>query len=165
VRSANFARGPAIALLRSPHFEFGNVEDAPDLDRSLAEAGYLGDAGALDRLLETWRAADPTRGLLARAVRAGEILRELVRELMPLQSSAPAAEHLAHLVTFLTTHGGSAEEQDDRGRARRARGAILGTLIALRDAWARFDQTPGTATSWRRSAGGSVQTFAPRARL
>ena len=47
--SANFAREPAIALLRSPHFDFDVrlkpdtttiVEDVPALDRALAEAGY-----------------------------------------------------------------------------------------------------------------------------
>ena len=93
--SANFAREPAIALLRSPHFRFraalkpsarrraGHdiVEDVPALDRALAEAGYLGDADSLDRLLETWRTAAPTRGRVAQALRAGEVLRDLVREL------------------------------------------------------------------------------------
>lgn len=210
--SANFARLPSIALLRSPHFEFGGVEDVPALDRALAESGYLGGAEALDQLLETWRppsrgygephAATPARGRKEQALRAGEVLRELVRELTPLRSPAPAAEHLARLVTFLTTHGGSTEHDggpnrrraqgasaslaeargnaprakveeqgppsavpEHDGRARRARGAILGTLIALRDAWARFNTTPVdsdvVAALIRRWIG--VQTFAPRA--
>jgi RecB family exonuclease/inactivated superfamily I helicase len=166
--SANFARGPAIALLRSPHFEFGrsahdvSVEDVPALDRALAEAGYLGEADGLDRLLETWRAAAPARGRLEQALRAGEVLRDLVRELAPLQSPAPASDHLSHLLQFLTSH--EANEEGD-SRSRRARGAILGTLIALRDAWARFDETPVdsdvVAALIRRWIG--VQTFAPRA--
>jgi RecB family exonuclease len=50
-------------------------------------------------------------------------------------------------------------------RSKRARGAILGTLIALRDGWARFDTTPVdsdvVAALIRRWI--EVQTFAPRA--
>ena len=172
--SANFARGPAIALLRSPHFDFGKVrlkpdttyiDDIPALDRALAEAGYLGDAESLDRLLESWRA----RGRMERALRAGEVLREIVGELVPLRSPAPVAEHLARLLNFLTAHDGSTEQDPsdpvNDGRARRARGAILGTLVALRDGWARFDDTPVdsdvVAALIRRSI--EVQTFAPRA--
>jgi len=75
--SANFARGPAIALLRSPHFDFGEVglkrdtpyiDGVPALDRALAEAGYLGDAESLDRLLESWRAHGRMERLLLGSV-------------------------------------------------------------------------------------------------
>jgi len=159
--SANFARGPAIALLRSPHFRFGNVDDVPALDRALAEAGYLGDAEALDRLLDSWRAEAPTRGRLERALRAGEVLRAIVGELAPLRERAPVSDHLARLLAFLTAH----ERQTARdSRERRARGAILGTLAALRDGWARFDREPVdsdvVAALIRRWI--EVQTFAPR---
>jgi len=169
--SANFARGPAIALLRSPHFEFSkvrlqpdttHVDDVPALDRALAEAGYLGDAESLDRLLESWKSGDPVRGRMERALRAGDVLREIVRELTPLRSRAPVAEHLECLLTFFKTH--ERHEESD-SRARRARGAILGTLITLRDGWARFDNTPVdsdvVAALIRRWI--EVQTFAPRA--
>jgi len=169
--SANFARGPAIALLRSPHFEFSkvrlqpdttHVDDVPALDRALAEAGYLGDAESLDRLLESWKCGDPVRGRMERALRAGDVLREIVRELTPLRSRAPVAEHLECLLTFFKTH--ERHEESD-SRARRARGAILGTLITLRDGWARFDNTPVdsdvVAALIRRWI--EVQTFAPRA--
>jgi RecB family exonuclease len=167
--SANFARGPAIALLRSPHFDFVRpkpdttyLEDLPALDRALAESGYLGDAESLDRLLESWSAAAPVRGRMERALRAGGLFREVVGALTPLRSRAPAAEHLAHLLSFLQKYDcGDASDS----RARRARGAILGTLIALRDGWARFDHTPVdsdvVAALIRRWI--EVQTFAPRA--
>ena len=180
--SANFARGPAIALLRSPHFDFSDVplkadtahavrlkpdatyvDDVPALDRALAEAGYLGDAESLDRLLESWKSGDPLRGRMERALRAGDVLREIVRELSPLRSRAPVAEHLECLLTFFEKHERHDEESDSR--ARRARGAILGTLITLRDGWARFDNTPVDSdvvgTLIRRWI--EVQTFAPRA--
>jgi RecB family exonuclease len=176
--SANFAREPAIALLRSAHFQFGDVEDVPALDRALAEAGYLGDAESLDRLVESWRTPSPSygaasstapvRGRMERALRAGDVLREVIRDLVPLRSRASVSEHLTCILAFLTKHGGS-EEQDpsstDTSRARRARGAILGTLLGLRDAWARFDETPvdsdAVAALIRRWI--EVQTFAPRA--
>ena len=109
--SANFAREPAIALLRSPHFDFGSaapkplakagrtltiVDDVPALDRALAEAGYLGDADSLDRLLETWRAAAPTRGR-ARRRRSAPVMCCAIScaSCSPLRSPAPASEHLA----------------------------------------------------------------------
>ena len=55
--AGNFGRGPAIALLRSPHFRFG-PDHAPltpievsALDRALSDAGYLGDVATLERLV------------------------------------------------------------------------------------------------------------------
>lgn len=169
--SSNFARGPAIALLRSPHFDFGEVrrkadttyvDDVPALDRALAEAGYLGDAESLNRLLESWRSAAPVRGHMERALRAGERLRKVVRELSPLRGRAPVSEHLECLLAFLRKNEG--DESSD-SRARRARGAILGTLITLREGWARFDDSPVdsdvVAALIRRWI--EVQTFAPRA--
>jgi RecB family exonuclease len=196
--SANFAREPAIALLRAAHFQFGDAEDVPALDRALAEAGYLGDAESLERLVESWRppspsfggagppspsfggagppspspggpsSAAPVRARMERALRAGDVLREVIKDLVPLRSRASVSEHLACILAFLTKHGGS-QEQDpsstDTSRARRARGAILGTLLGLRDAWARFDETPvdsdAVAALIRRWI--EVQTFAPRA--
>ena len=190
--SANFARGPAIALLRSPHFDFGAVRLKPDttdavrlkpdttgdvrlkpdttddvadvaaLDRALAEAGYLGDADSLDRLVESWRMTSPARGRVEHALRAADVLREVVRALEPLRSRAPASEHLARILAFLTKYERGA---GDDSRSRRARGAILGTLAALRDGWARFDNTlvdsDVVAALVRRWI--EVQTFAPRA--
>ena len=164
--SANFARLPAIALLRSPFFDFvRHVDDVPALDRALAETGYLGDADALDRLLETWRASAPTRGRLEQALRAGEVLQALVHELYALRAPAPASEHLSHLIGFFARHEAREAREEGDSRTRRARGAILGTLTSLRDGWARFDSAPVesdvVAALIRRWIG--VQTFAPRA--
>jgi RecB family exonuclease len=182
--STNFARGPAIALLRSAHFQFGDVHDVPALDRALAEAGYLGDPESLDRLLESWHSSSPSaqqarpspgetvvpaRGRMERALRAGEVLRGIVGELASLRSPAPVAEHLSRLLKFLTAHERPEAPEPSQdvadSRARRARGAILGTLTTLRDGWARFDDTPVdsdiVAALIRRWI--EVQTFAPRA--
>ncbi|HEY6360908.1 MAG TPA: PD-(D/E)XK nuclease family protein [Vicinamibacterales bacterium] len=123
--SSNFARIPAIALLRSPHFRFPDLriphpepgppprvlcavgwqsripaEDIAALDRALGEAGYLGDHDALVRVVDGWRCAD--RGLPAPACRAGEALAQLARELQPLRSPAPLHDHLTRLLSFLT---------------------------------------------------------------
>ena len=77
----NCGRGPAIALLRSPHFHFGPDDTAlapreiAALDRALGDAGYLGDIDALERLMATWREA--RLGSRQQALRAAEAVAEL----------------------------------------------------------------------------------------
>jgi len=149
--SANFARGPAIALLRSPHFRFEGIaaRDITVLDRALSAAGYLGDVDALDQF----------------TIPAAAVLRRVAGELLPLRDAAPLAVHLELLFTFLTTHENVPGPDDPlRERQLRARAAILGTLATLRDAYARFDATPmdfdTVAAIVRRWIEG--QTFAPR---
>ena len=163
--SADFARVPAIALLRSAHFNFGAARDVAALDRALAEAGYLGGMGALERLLDSWREDASGRSRVEHALRAGRTLLEIASELSTLRSLAPVAEHLRVLLAFLSAHE-SAPGSDEALRARhlRARGAILSTLGALRDAYARIDPAPTrgdeAAALVRRWIDG--QTFAPR---
>jgi RecB family exonuclease len=160
--SANGARLPAIALLRSPHFQFASDDerhgrDVMALDRALAEAGYLGDVESLERLVEEWNAS--------RAARAGQTLSAVLRDLLPLSSPAPVASHLSVLIAFLDRYD-RASDADDPLAARhlRARGAIHATLRALRDAYARFDTEPVdadvVAALVRRWI--DTQTFAPR---
>ena len=157
--SANFARGPAIALLRSPHFRFAGpvpsgVErvtagDIAALDRALSAAGYLGDVDALVQF----------------TLPAAAVLRSIAGELLPLREPAPLAAHLELLFAFLTAHENVPGPDDPlRERQLRARAAILGTLATLRDAYARFDATPmefdTVASIVRRWIEG--QTFSPR---
>lgn len=171
--SSSFARTPAIALLQSPHLRFAGSggervasRDVAMLDRLLSEAGYLGDAAALDRIVAAWQAQDAAKGRITQALRAAVVLQEVVRRLLPLCSPAPVADHLRVVIDFLSTHE-SLPGPDDPLRARqlRARGAIVGTLAALRDAYAKFDATPmdfdSVAALVRRWIEG--QTFAPRA--
>ena len=173
--SADFARVPAAALLRSPHFDFaplatasrdsGGDADVAALDRTLAEAGYLGGIDSLERLVRTWQQSDVIPSRMQRAIRAGERLLAIARELSPLRSSAPVAEHLRILLEFLLAHGWSAlPDESQRARHLRARGAVLGTLATLRDAHARFDSEVVTgdevAALVRRWI--EAQTFAPR---
>src|SRR4029078_5880606 len=96
--SANGARLPAIAMLRSPHFQFAadderHTRDVMALDPALAEGGDLGEVDALDKLVEGWAAGG--------AARAGRTLIQLLRELLPLSSPAPVASHLTTLIEFL----------------------------------------------------------------
>lgn len=152
--SGNFARGPAIALLRSPHFRFaaGRLKPAPTaaeelssraiaaLDRALSEAGYLGDLDALEHLIAAWgHGSGPTSS--TRTV-AG-VLMAVARELAPLRTAAPCAGHLDRLLAFLAVHERVPASDDPlRPRLLRGRAAILDALTTLRDAHARFDQAP-----------------------
>jgi RecB family exonuclease len=149
--SASFARGPAIAMLRSPHLRFEGVtpRDISALDQTLSTAGYLGDLEVLDRI-----------GSAAAAV-----LKGAAGELLTLRDAAPLASHLDVLTAFLAAHEQAPRPDDPlRERQLRARAAILATLATLRDAYLRFDQTPvefdAAAATVRRWIEG--QTFAPR---
>jgi RecB family exonuclease len=167
-----FARGPAIALLGSPHFQFDEdgqrlgAADIVALDRALAEHGYLGQLSSLRSLVEAWTSAAASKPKLASAARAGRVLERLATELDPLRTPSPVAEQLRVLVAFVVAHE-SAPGPDDplRSRQLRARAALLGTLTSLRDAYGRFDATPvefdDTAAICRRWI--EAQTFAPRA--
>jgi RecB family exonuclease len=135
------------------------------LDRALSEAGYLGEHDALARIVARWREAGATRGLIARALPAGEAFEPLARQLLPLCEDAPVADHLDTLLMFLRTHENLPGPDDPlRARQLRARSAILATLGSLRDAYRRFDPAPvafdDVAAMVRRWIEG--QTFAPR---
>jgi RecB family exonuclease len=170
--SSAFARVPSIALLRSPHLRFVDADGEPlsardisALDRALADAGYLGEPDALERLLDGWRAQEPERGTIARALRAGQALLAAAGELAPLRAPASVAQHLAVTLEFLRRHERLPGPDDPlRARQLRARTAILATLASLREAYARFDSAPAefddVAALVRRWIEG--QTFAPR---
>jgi RecB family exonuclease len=167
--SSGFSRRASVALLASPHFRFGDgharlsaVEIAA-LDRALSEAGYLGELPALEALVAKWREAPPARGPIARGLAAAEVLCDIARSLEALRSPSPTAAHLDTLVTFLSTHERLGDAEGPGERHLRARGAILTTLLELRDAYARFDAAPvafdDVSALVRRWIEG--QTFAP----
>jgi RecB family exonuclease len=168
--SADFARVPAMALLRSPYFRIAAEDGEPirageiaALDRALSEASYLGGLAALDRLLESWQRE--TSRVSKAAVRGAGILRAAALEVSLLRSDATIAEHVDRVLGFLTAHE-SLPGPDDPLRARqlRARSAILGLLRAVRDAYRRFDSRAvafdEVAAMVRR--GIETETFAPR---
>lgn len=140
--SGNFARKPAIELLRSPLFRFAtpSPRSIAALDRALSEAGYLGDLDSLDHLITSWgNGSGPTSS--ARA--AANVLISVARELAPLRAPAPCADHLDRLLAFLARHERVPASDDPlRPRLLRGRAAILDALTTLRDAHARFDSAP-----------------------
>ncbi len=153
--SSGFARGPAIALLSSPHFRFADEHgplaphDLKTLDTTLLDARYLGDVEQLDRF----------------EGRAATVLRAVVRELAPLRSAGPCAGHLDVMLAFLTGHTSPPEAAEATlPRQRRARAAVLGVLVTLRDAFAGHDahavEFETVAATVRRWVEG--HTFSPR---
>ena len=146
--AGNFARGPAIALLRSPHVRLGPPDGAPDgaltprevsaLDRALSDAGYLGDLATLERLVTTWSDGEGSRRNGVR--RAADLLLQAARRLAPLQRRAPCADHLAGLQEFLVEYEASPVADEAIGsRHRRGRAAVFDALASLRQAYAGFD--------------------------
>ena len=168
--TSGFARVPGIHLLRSPHFRFIGPDgetvtprEITALDRALTEAGYSGDPEALARLLDAWTASPPSPR--PRAVRAGRLFLRLAGDLQRLRSPAPVADQLSAVLKFLTDYESLPVPSDPlRARHLRARGAILTTIAALRDAHEQFDRSnvecDEVAALLRRWIGG--QTFAPR---
>jgi RecB family exonuclease len=160
--SSNFARDPCVALLRSPHFAFGGagrdpaagegragyLRDVAALDRALAEAGFLGERAALERLVASWDTSERPRDRRpprVRAARAGRTLLRVVEALEPSSAAAPVATHLTTLIDFWHRHERSPHADDvQRPRHLRARGGLLTVLESLRDAYARFDHAPAT---------------------
>lgn len=172
VVSTNVARMPAVALLRSPYFRFHvhgrtlREGEVAALDRALSDNGYLGDPDALWRLITAWKQADAPRRLTALALPVAEVLHDIAVELRPLRDRAPVSDHLTCLISFLEAHD-SVPGPDDPLRARqlRARGAVRGILVSLRDAYRAFDPAPAdfdaVAALVRRWI--EAHTFAPRA--
>ena len=168
--SSGFARGPAIALLRSPFFNFVtgdqpgcDLEDIAALDRALAEAGYLGDVDGLESMIAAWSSGPSSRPPLRRAADAGLHLVSTARALHRLREPLAIHEQLDLLVAFVTAHEApmSAAEEQASVRSRRA---IHGILLGLRDAFARvdtesvaFDEVAGMVRRWIEH-----HTFAPR---
>jgi len=168
--SANFARLPAIALLRSPHLNINGADggsiragEIAALDRGLSEAGYLGGIEAVDRLADAWQ-REGARASTA-AVAGVRVLQQVVREVESLRSPATIPEHLDLVLRFLSTHENLPGPDDPlRARQLRARGAVLALMRSLRDAYRRFDSRmvgfEEVAAMVRRAI--ETRTFAPR---
>jgi RecB family exonuclease/inactivated superfamily I helicase len=168
-----FARVPSVALLRSPHFSFTGTGEAPlaagdvaALDRALSEAGYLGEIDALERLVGSWRDAAPRQGRLAHAAGAGGRMLDIARELARVGEAGPMAPRLDLLLAFLRRFDRLPGPDDPlRERHLRARTAVRALLAGLRDAFARFDDSPVAAEELAALVRRWIEarTFAPRA--
>ena len=169
--SSGFARGPAIELLRSPYFRLAaddqpctTAADSAALDRALAEAGYLGDVDALQSMIDRWSSDPSSRPPLRRAALAATHLVSAALQLRGLREPLPIHEQLDILLTFLTGRASEVPAVEEQASSARARRAIHGILVGLREAFARFDDEPvafdDVAGMIRRWIEG--HTFAPR---
>lgn len=170
--STNLSRASAIALLSSPHLHW-LVDGKPvspasiaAADALLSERGYLGGLDALQRIVTA--VSDAPKGPTRAATTALPALEALVRaaaDLEPLRLEAPAADHLETLLAFLREHDADvADHELVRSRSLRARAAIQGILVVLRNEYreldvqpVEFDRIAALVRRWIES-----HTFAPR---
>jgi ATP-dependent helicase/nuclease subunit B len=171
--ASGFTRTATLAVLRSPHFRFRH-DDAPldggvfvALDRALADARYLGDAGRLAALAEAWRALPDRRRHehARRAWPAARVADDAALALLPMAAPRPVVEHIATLTAFLDRYLGPLPEGDVlMEREARVRAAVVGACRSLAGAYAAFDAEAAldvtvVSAAVRRWLG--AQTFAP----
>ena len=173
--STDFARVPAMALPRSPHFRFGTGRDVSALDRALAEAGYSGGVDSLERLLCVWRQAErtpvqlkPATPFVTTSVTTSVAKRAISAESRFSRSRRSYFDRLHRLLNTCRcslrfcwrTNPLRCRRRPGAALARRS--AVLATLNALRDAYARFDSRPVSADDVAApTAMARGQTFAP----
>ena len=168
--AGNFARGPAIALLRSPHFSFApdsnplTARETAALDRALSEAGYLGDLATLRNLVSRWEDG-PDSSVRPAVRRAAMVLLEAAQSLASLRQPARCDIHLATLRAFMIEHESDpVADRTLRSRHLRARAAVFEAMTSLQRAYAQFDSREvdfdETAAVLRRWV--DAHTFAPK---
>ena len=170
--ASGFRQGPAVELLRSPHFRF-DVDGAPltargimALDRALSEIGFAGGLEILSRCAEDWR---PATGVRQAALGALHCVLAAAGELRPLLDPRPLADQIATLRLFLERHacapaaaGGDAAPRAAEARARVWRGleALAAAGRSLHDPGREVDvaEVASIVRRWTES-----QTFRTRA--
>ena len=161
--SSAFTRGALVALLRTPHFDFGDTARHPDAiaacDFALADARYLGGLPRLLSLLESWEgpAAPASREERRRhaSLAALRPLVDAIGVLQPLADIRLMTEQIATLRSWLVDYDRPPADTDPtKSRRQRVRAAVLSALSGLRMAYLRHD--PG--------ATGDVNTLAAAVR-
>lgn len=148
--ASGFTRASIMALLRSPHFDFGPGAREPAAiaaaDFALAEARYLGGFTRLTALIHSWQINDVPRSREDRRRQTalpalGRVL-EAVALLQVLGEQRPLTEQIATLTSWLRHFDRPADDDDStRTRRLRVRGAVIGALSALHQAYQRYDPT------------------------
>ena len=135
--ASGFQQGPAMELLRSPHFRF-DVDGSPPsaaavraLDRLLSEMRFTGESETLPGCAEAWRAATGARRTALPALRC---MLALAGELRPLREPRPLAAQLATIRSFLERHAPAVEADGPAAPAVRARTLVWQGLQALETA-------------------------------
>ena len=148
-----FARGPAIALLGSPHFRFERRRRAAGARRRRRRSTGRSPSTAISasfRRCRRWSTVVGRNRRVERPSACGSVRARAGAGAAGHASSSRCAPRPGWRITcdvllaFLTGHE-AAPGPDDPLRARqlRARGALLGTLAALRDAYAPLRSVAG----------------------
>lgn len=148
VVSSDFSRSALLALLRSPHFRFeGQDEPGWDAavsacDLALAEARYLGGFARLQSLAAAWTtegaAASREQRRRQTALPALRALLDTIERLRPLAEPGRTIDQAALLIEWLKRFDRPTPATGE-SRRRRVRAAVIGALVALRDAHAEHD--------------------------
>lgn len=132
--ASEFQQGPALELLRSPHFGF-EMEGAPlsaasilALDRALSETDCTGGAETFSRCVEDWREAT---GIRHAALPALGCVLALADELRPLLESRPLGVQIAAIRSFLERHAPVVDAAASAGRSGEGRMLVRQGLEAL----------------------------------
>jgi RecB family exonuclease len=152
VIEADYARGPLLELLRSPHLDFSaslSSEATSGLDHALSDARYLGQPDRLFELAEEWTAVTgsgargPTVAVRQRALPAMRRAIEMVRELATIVPAGTASHQMRALIAFLEGHFTPLTSDDSlASRESRARAGLLRVLHAVADAHALHHDPP-----------------------
>ena len=131
--ATGFGRGPAVELLRSPHFRFHAVGVLPAdairaLDLALSELRFTGGWEALRGCAEQWQTAT---GIRRTALPALQCVLVLTDELRPLLDPRPLAAQLATLRSFLERHTPAEATDEELERVPEARTRVWQGLEAL----------------------------------
>ncbi len=132
--ASGFQRGPALELLRSPHFGF-DVDGSPPaadairaLDLALSEIGFAGGWETLRRCGGDWQTAT---GIRRTALPALQCVLGLADELRPLLDPGPLAVQLATLRAFLERHGPPDDTVEKASRTAEGRKRVRRGLEVL----------------------------------
>ena len=153
--TSGYDRSAAVALLRSPHFDFESGRQPLDItsvhtfDQMLRSARYLGGRPALSRLVTQWRMSDcgDDAGRHRPAAEVASLVLELAELLRPLENDGPPSILLGTLATFLTRYATrSVPAAPLRERETRARRAVWVAVDELLRAHTLIDDTPTSIT-------------------
>jgi RecB family exonuclease len=144
--ATDFTRTSLLALLRSPHFQFGEVPDASiaACDVALAQARYLGGLDRLQTLADTWSAqpapASREDRRRATALPAVQAILRAADALRPLATPGRMVQQITVLLEWLRHYDRPAAiEEPTRSRRLRVRAAVVSALAALGGAFAGHD--------------------------
>jgi RecB family exonuclease len=135
-----FSRDSLVALLRSPHFDFG--EDAAfrrsifELNHELSDNRYLGGLDRLEKFAEERKSAGSAEALAAALA--------VARELASLASTRPASEQVHDLANFLQRHFRPLDVDQFSTREQSGREVLIDILRRIASARQLHHDTPWT---------------------